>query len=96
MINRAVIYTSKSCKECYALSLHYKELEAQFEELQFEYIDVTENRQIGLKQNIYTLPSLELYDNELLVAEFKHGNNKQYDHIVHFIMLHCALQEGRK
>ncbi len=95
MIDRCVIFTSKSCKDCFILSDNYQNLEALFPSIEFEYIDVVEEREIAMIHNVYTVPSLELYENQKLIAEFKHGNNKQYQHIVNFIRVHVELRKER-
>ncbi len=95
MINRCIIFTSKTCKDCFALTSHYQILENKFKQIEFEYIDVTDYPQLGAKHQIYSVPAIELYENEKLVAEFKHGNNKQYSHIENFIKVHVLLTEGK-
>ncbi len=96
MINKCIIFTSKTCKDCFALKAKYNQLENEFEEIDFEYIDVIDYPNLGQKHNITTVPSLELYENEMRIAEFKHGQNKQYQHIVNFIRLHVELAKERK
>lgn len=93
MINRCIIFTSKTCKDCFALSSHYDQLEKEFKNLSFEYIDVNEHPKLSEEHKIYTVPSIELYEDEEMVAEFKHGSNKQVSHIVNFIRLHIALRK---
>lgn len=93
MINRCIIFTSKTCKDCFALSSHYQQLEQQFNNIKFEYIDVNEQPEMLVKHNIYSVPAIELYDCEQKVAEFKHGKNKQVSHIENFIRLHIALRK---
>lgn len=93
MINKCLIFTSKTCKDCFALSSHYQQIEEQFKAIKFVYIDVGENPQIGVEHQIYTVPAIELYADQEMVAEFKHGSDKQVSHIVNFIRLHVALRK---
>lgn len=95
MINRCIIFTSKTCKDCFALSSNYPWLEAEFKNISFEYIDITEHPRLGEQHKIYTVPSLELYEDRELVAEFKHGSDKQLNHIVNFIRLHVELRKEK-
>ncbi len=95
MINRCIIFTSKTCKDCFSLSNNYHHLEQKFKDIEFTYIDVVDNPKLGIKHNIYSVPALELYIGDKVVAEFKHGNNKQYSHIENFIKLHIALNKEK-
>lgn len=96
MINKCLIFTSKTCRECYMLSKQYTLLESQFEHIQFEYVDVNLHPKFASEHRVMSLPALELYENEQLIAEFKHGTNKQYTHIVNFIRFQLALREELK
>lgn len=96
MINRCIIFTSKTCKDCFALSAHYNLLETEFKDISFEYIDVIEHPKLGEKHKIYTVPAVELYEDNQLVAEFKHGSSKQVSHISNFIKLHVELRKETK
>lgn len=96
MINKCLIFTSNTCKDCFSLSRHYLNLETKYPRIKFIYIDVVEEPKIGEKHNIYSVPALELYEDEVLVAEFKHGKNKQISHIENFIKLHIELRKGMK
>ncbi len=96
MINKCIIFTSKTCKDCFALEAKYQQLEAEFKMITFEYIDVIDNPRLGQLHNIMTVPSLELYADDELIAEFKHGQNKQYQHIVNFIRLYVELTKEKR
>lgn len=93
MLNKCLIFTSKTCKDCFALSSNYSQLEQQFPNLEFEYIDVSEQPDLAVIHNIYTVPAIELYQNNQLVAEFKHGANMQYSSMINFIKLHLELRK---
>lgn len=96
MINKCIIFTSRTCKDCFALSRNYTSLEEQFPNIIFEYIDVIDHPNLGEIHNIYSVPSLELYEKGIKVAEFKHGSSKTYKSIVNFIKVHETLRKGKK
>lgn len=96
MVNKCLIFTSKTCKDCFALSNHYDDLKEQFPQIEFEYIDVNENPQIARNHKIYSVPAIELYVNNQLASELKHGNNLQYTHIVNFIKVQIELRKDNK
>lgn len=96
MINRCIIFTSKTCKDCFALSAHYQLLETEFKQIKFDYIDVIDSPELGQQHKIFTVPSIELYEDQQMVAEFKHGSNKQLSHIINFIRLHVELRKEIK
>lgn len=95
MLNKCLIFTSDSCKDCFALKSNFTKLTDEFPTLEFEFIDVDQNPQLGIDHQIYTLPSIELYNDEKLVAEFKHGQNKQFTHIINFIKVHMELSRRK-
>lgn len=95
MINKCIIFTSKTCKDCFALSKQYNLLEQEFKQIEFEYIDVIDNPILGELHHIYSVPAVELYENDNCIAEFKHGNNKQLSHIINFIRLHVELRKEK-
>ncbi|WOO87813.1 thioredoxin family protein [Mollicutes bacterium LVI A0039] len=95
MVNRCIIFTSKTCKDCFALTAHYEQLADQFPEIEFIPIDVGENPQVGIDHQIYSVPAIELYDKNELIAELKHGSSLQYSHIVNFIKVHVLLRKEK-
>ncbi len=97
MISKCLIFTSKSCRDCYLLSLHYKQLYAKFPNIDFAIIDVDDNPQMASAHSIYSLPSIELLDDEQkVVAEFKKGAHKRYDEIEKFIKVYELVYQERK
>lgn len=96
MINKCLIFTSKTCKDCFALSSQYHILEKEFNNIEFEYIDVTINPELGEKHNIYSVPAIELYEDDNCIAEFKHGSNKQISYISNFIKVHVELRKEKE
>lgn len=95
MLNKCLIFTSETCKDCFALKSNFTKLTEEFPMVKFEFIDVDQNPRARIDHQIYTLPSVELYDNNQLIAEFKHGQNKQYTHILNFIKLHMELSRRK-
>ncbi len=96
MINKCLIFTSKTCKECFALEQNYERLQAMFSAIEFVVIEITENPKVAIEHQIYTVPSIELYNEIEKVAEFKHGTNKTYEHIENFIKVHTLLAKEKR
>lgn len=93
MINKCFIFTSLTCKDCFTILSELPSLENEFSQIEFITLDIDKNPSLVEKHKIYTLPSIELYEDDKLIAEFKHGKNKQINYIKNFIRVQIELRK---
>ncbi len=90
---QCIIYKSKTCRECYALDLQFNNIKAIFPQVEFIQINVDQMPNIVKERKLLSLPAIELYKQENLIAEFKHGRHKTPEHVVNFLRVYTELGE---
>ena len=90
-----LIFSSETCKECFALKQNYLKLENTFPEISFYEIDVNEQKEFAQMMEIYTLPSVIMFKKDKQIAEFKHGSYKTYENIEKFIKVYKEYNDNK-